>query len=313
MPSLTTPVEDRVIHDEHNDCMTDNDSDFDFDEEYFARTYQPLSNLPTPPPSSRDSSVPQSPRSLVENGGLLDSELLGPAIHLVNLIPPAASLALPSVSLVHELLTRTGLKQDEIALAVCILDSLSSKFALNWRLRCPPSRHEGSGSTIEHQQSKRYTLPANPTAAAAASQLHIDCVKPEVIVLAALIIATKFLEDSHAPTQYYRSAWGNNLWTCEQINITERIIMEDLNYRILPLWDERLIGDALNDMERAGRQALLLPPPATPAQSQSQFQKEQHKRCVSSGAALYGLGMQLTPAGTPMSECNSPTFDMDLQ
>lgn len=237
----------------------------------------------------------------------------------MNLVPPAASLALPSVSTVHELLTRTGLKQDEIALAVCILDSLSSKFALNWRLRCPPSRHECSGATIEHtQQSKRYTLPANPTAAAAAaSQLHIDCVKPEVIVLAALIIATKFLEDSHAPTQYYRSAWGNNLWTCEQINITERIIMEDLNYRILPLWDERLIGDALNDMERAGRQALLLPPSvaASPAQSQqTQAQKEQHKRCVSSGAALYGLGMQLTPAGTPLSECNSPpTFGMDLQ
>ena len=243
------------------------------------------------------------------------SHFIGPAIHLVNLIPPAASLALPSVSLAHELLTRTSLKQDEIALAVCILDSLSSKFALNWRLRCPPSRHEGSGATVEHQQPKRYTLPANTAAAAAVSQLHIDCVKPEVIVLAALIIATKFLEDSHASTQYYCSAWGNNLWTCEQINVTERIIMEDLNYRILPLWDERLIGDALSDMERAGRQALLLPPPpAAPAQSQSPFQKEQHKRCVSSGAALYGLGMQLTPAGTPPSECNSPpTFDMDLQ
>lgn len=337
MPSLTSPVEDRVIHDEH-DCMTDDDSDFDFDEEYFARTYQPLSNLPTPPPSSRNSSVPQSPQSLVENGGLLDSELLGkwslmaitictslydhdltqisthtgPAIHLVNLIPPAASLALPSVSLVHELLTRTGLKLDEIALAVCVLDSISSKFALNWRLRCPPSRREGSTTSNEQQQqSKRYTLPA------AASQVHIDCVKPEVIILGALIIAVKFLEDSHAPTQYYRSAWGNNLWTCEQINITERCIMEDLNYRILPLWDERLIGDALKDMERAGRQALLpLPPAAAAAQSQYQFQslKEQHKRCVSSGAAVYRPGLQLTPAGTPLSECNSPPpFSMDMQ
>ncbi|KAK3487784.1 uncharacterized protein B0T23DRAFT_398466 [Neurospora hispaniola] len=311
MPSLTSPVEDRVIHDEH-DCMTDDDSDFDFDEEYFARTYQPLSNLPTPPPSSRNSSVPQSPQSLVENGGLLDSELLGPAIHLVNLIPPAASLALPSVSLVHELLRRTGLKLDEIALAVCVLDSISSKFALNWRLRCPPSRREGSTTSNEQQQqSKRYTLPA------AASQLHIDCVKPEVIVLGALIIAVKFLEDSHAPTQYYRSAWGNNLWTCEQINITERCIMEDLNYRILPLWDERLIGDALKDMERAGRQALLpLPPAAVAAQSQYQFQslKEQHKRCVSSGAAVYRPGLQLTPAGTPLSEYNSPPpFSMDMQ
>lgn len=78
MPSPTTPAEDRVFHNDRNDCMMDDDdSDFEFDEEYFARTYQPLSNLPTPPPSSRNSSVPQSPRSLVDNGELLDSELLG--------------------------------------------------------------------------------------------------------------------------------------------------------------------------------------------------------------------------------------------
>ena len=212
------------------------------------------------------------------------------------------------MSLVHELLARTDLKLDEIALAVCILDSLSSKFALNWRLRCPLSLRESSGSTTEQQQqSKRYTFPASP-AAAAANQLHIDCVKPEVIVLAALVIAVKFLEDAHAPTQYYRSTWGNNLWTCEQINITERCIMEDLNYRILPLWDERLIADALNDMERAGRQALHLSPSVAMAQPQKEAcdSKHQHERCQSSGAAVWGLGLQLTPAGTPMSECNLP-------
>lgn len=53
------------------------DDEFDFDDEYFSRTYQPLSNLPTPPPSSRESSAGQSPRALLEDGGLLDSALLG--------------------------------------------------------------------------------------------------------------------------------------------------------------------------------------------------------------------------------------------
>jgi hypothetical protein len=53
------------------------DDEFDFDEEYFSRTYQPLSNLPTPPPSSRESMVGQSPRALLEDGGLLNSALLG--------------------------------------------------------------------------------------------------------------------------------------------------------------------------------------------------------------------------------------------
>lgn len=53
------------------------DDDYEFDEEYFSRTYQPLSNLPTPPPSSRQSMAAQSPRSLLEDGGLGDSILLG--------------------------------------------------------------------------------------------------------------------------------------------------------------------------------------------------------------------------------------------
>jgi len=53
------------------------DDDFDFDQEYFTRTYQPLSNLPTPPPSSRNTSAAQSPKTIFKDGGLLESELLG--------------------------------------------------------------------------------------------------------------------------------------------------------------------------------------------------------------------------------------------
>lgn len=56
----------------------DDGSDFDVDEEdYFARTYQPLSNLPTPPPSSRGSSASDSPQSLLEDGERLNPALLG--------------------------------------------------------------------------------------------------------------------------------------------------------------------------------------------------------------------------------------------
>lgn len=52
------------------------DDESDFDEEYFTRTYRPLSNLPTPPPSHRDSSA-SSPRSLLERDELLESALFG--------------------------------------------------------------------------------------------------------------------------------------------------------------------------------------------------------------------------------------------
>lgn len=157
-------------------------------------------------------------------------------MHLVNLIPPKASLATPSVPTVHEILTRANLPSETIALAVCILDSLNAKFSLNWRQCCPLARLGGDG-------------PAN-------APPHIDAVRPEVIVLAALIIAVKFLEDCQEPTHHYASSWGNDLWSCEQINLTERCIMESLGYRIMPLWDRELIKDALADMERAGRQAI---------------------------------------------------------
>lgn len=63
------------------------DDAYDFDEEYFSRTYQPLSNLPTPPPSSRDSLAAQSPRSLLEDGELLDSALLGSSCYVVFCAP----------------------------------------------------------------------------------------------------------------------------------------------------------------------------------------------------------------------------------
>ena len=45
------------------------------DDQYF--TYRPLSNLPTPPPSSRNSSADQSPRAPLEDGELLQDKFLG--------------------------------------------------------------------------------------------------------------------------------------------------------------------------------------------------------------------------------------------
>lgn len=49
------------------------DDDFDF--EYFSRTYKPLSNLPTPPPSTRNS-VSSSP-VIGEEEHNVDTTLLG--------------------------------------------------------------------------------------------------------------------------------------------------------------------------------------------------------------------------------------------
>jgi hypothetical protein len=83
--------------------------------------------------------------------------------------------------------------------------------------------------------------------------LHIDSVSPELIILAALVIAIKFVDDPHSSSQYFCSRWGRDIWSCEQLNITERCIMDNLGWRIMPLYDEDLLADAMVDMQLAVR------------------------------------------------------------
>ncbi len=59
------------------DARDMSEDELEFDDEYFARTYRPLSNLPTPPPSSRNTSVFQSPQSSLGDGEKLDPSLFG--------------------------------------------------------------------------------------------------------------------------------------------------------------------------------------------------------------------------------------------
>ncbi|CAK7198529.1 hypothetical protein SEUCBS139899_001192 [Sporothrix eucalyptigena] len=295
--TTTIDDEDLFLGDDSNDVDVDADVDVeeeddeydDFDEDYFSSTYRPLSNLPTPPPSSH-TSLAHSPEDHSET--LESSLLLGPAVHLVNMLPPAASLATPSVALVQAMLARAQLPLDTVALAVCILDSLDSRFARTWRLSCPlgaptlataPSAPSVAPTT---PAEKRHTLPSplSPSFPFPDTDrlLHIDAVFPEVIILAALVIAAKFTDDgaaSQQPAQAYCAAWGAPtpsvsasqttssaststgpgpcaLWTGAQLATTERCIMQNLGYRILPLLDADLLADAQADMRRAGVQAL---------------------------------------------------------
>lgn len=261
-------------------------------------TYRPLSNLPTPPPSSRNSSAAQSPRANLEDGEALNANFRGPAIHLVNLIPPSASLIPPSAPLVQAILTRANLPVETVALAVCILDSLDSKFARLWRLSCPLLTDYFSSST------KRHSLPSSPSPYHQ-QQTHIDSVNPELIILAALVIAVKFTEDPQDATQYYCRAWGRGLWTHSQLNVTERCIMENLNYRILPLCNDECLTDAMVDMQLAAVQPSWTSREYTPPESISGGDEDLYvpshtrSKTLGTGKAVLGLGLTLTPMDTP--------------
>lgn len=179
----------------------------------------------------------------------------------MNLIPSTASpLASPSYDLVQAMLSRANLPIETVALAVCILDSLDAKFARTWRLSCPLTGAAiTSPTTSSSSSSKRHTMPPELLSAsyrqrAQQQQLHIDAVRPELIVLAALVIAAKFTEDPQEPSCYYCSAWGRGLWTTEQLNATELCIMAKLEYRILPLYNDDVLTVAMVDMQLAARQ-----------------------------------------------------------
>ncbi|OTB12715.1 hypothetical protein K445DRAFT_320855 [Daldinia sp. EC12] len=273
----------------HSRCFSTYDDDFEFDDAYFRQFYKPLSNLPTPPPSSKNSSAAQSPRITSEDVDSVSPEFLGPAAHLARMLPPGASFMTPSISIVQGILTRANLPMDIVALAVCILDSLNSRFSRSWRISFPLNKPS-------ELAPKRHTLPSG-----VAQAVHIDSVPPEVIILAALIIADKFVEDLLESTQYYASVWGQNLWTCEQINFTERCIMENLGYRILPLWEAKSIKQARHDIEMARRELIN---EDICAGEESKLAK--HGKSMSSGHAVVGLGIQPTPAGTPKSELTTP-------
>lgn len=72
-------------------------------------------------------------------------------------------------------------------------------------------------------------------------------------MLAALVIAVKFLDDPSDSTRSYCDVWGKGMWSCGQLNVTEKCIVENVNYRIMPLFDEECIEDAIVDMQLAGQ------------------------------------------------------------
>lgn len=220
-----------------------NECNFDDEDNYFL-TYVPLSCFPTPPTSCHTS----SPKELAIDSNTtssFDTNLqgtnytlylpyplanlnpLGSATYLSYLIPCTASLLLTSSSLVQSLLSRANVNLNTVALAACILDSLTSRFATSWR----------------------HSLPL--TSLSLKTQ-HINYVRPEVIILGALLVASKFLDDSATHISSYQYDIANGRWTCEQINATERCILENLEWRIMPLWREDLVEDAKEDMRKVG-------------------------------------------------------------
>lgn len=151
----------------------------------------------------------------------------GPAIHMSNLIPTSASLLTPSSTLVQDILYRADLSQPILELAVVILDSLTPRFTTTYRRQLPLS---------SDQQG----------------QQHIDDVRPELIVASSLLIANKYFDDNEMPTSRWATKVGAGLWSCQQLNTTERLVLDCIGWNIMDLSDDWLLAEARDDMDRAG-------------------------------------------------------------
>jgi hypothetical protein len=120
-------------------------------------------------------------------------------------------------------------------------------------------------------------------------------------VLAALILAKKFTDDDSASTRYYAAKWGQGAWSCDQINYTQRCVMENLGYRLLPLWEDKIIQEAKMDMERARKQYVASSSTGMCMGMGMDYEWEMKERRLGFGNACIGL-QQPTPVETPMIE-----------
>lgn len=236
--------------DQTSSCSRNSSLETDFDEEYFSRTYVPLSHLPTPPPSDESCVEAPATRWYIPREQR-DSPLLGPAIHLANLIPTSLSLTTPSVPLLHAILQRANLATEVMALGVLILDSLSPRFSMSFRSSCPlsPGWSASPGDDEDHEDD---AVPGQPCPLAGRQQQqHIDALSPLLLPLSALITANKFLDDRQTSTKQYAEDWGLGIWSCAQLNFAQRCVLADLGYRLLELWQPDLIDEATDMMQRA--------------------------------------------------------------
>lgn len=240
----------------------------DFDA--YLANYVPLSNLPTPPPAQAGASWAESPRSLPGRladesdlrgefaaAGLAQLEHLltripGPAAHLAKMVPSNACSRRPSVSTIQDYLERSSLPFEILGLTACILDALSMRFAKKWRHALTLNESTPAASPLLEAANAPVSPPASPTLMSAAPVLSSpikSCADPELLVLAALALATSYLDDHQVSLQHWAKRISCGVYSARQLSTTQRCMLIDLDYDLHSFTLE-FIRDAIEDMHR---------------------------------------------------------------
>jgi len=145
-----------------------------------------------------------------------------PSQYLSLFIPQNASMHRLAPELIASYLARSRAEESIVALAACILDSLSSFFVRSWRKEC---------ETIRSSSNLSWFAYATPR-------------KPQLIVLGALAVAHAWLSDSKGHSGWWAQV-ADGMVEAKEIDATMRCILRDIDYDLLSFTPE--IVQAMKD------------------------------------------------------------------
>jgi hypothetical protein len=133
---------------------------------------------------------------------------LAQAQQLSRLVPQKASRHPPSPALISTYLARAQLSETTVALAACILDSLSSQFVRAWQREC---------ETVKRRQESGWSV-------------HPSFMKSELVVMGALAVASSFLDDVRREPRWWANSIACGAVEVREVDATIRCIFKDLDY-----------------------------------------------------------------------------------
>ncbi|KAF2194406.1 hypothetical protein K469DRAFT_686445 [Zopfia rhizophila CBS 207.26] len=231
----------------------------------FASTNTPPCNLPTPPlvPEARQflqfraaaAPIPSSSQSHFSDPSSSEydeEQVIGLAAHasyLANAPSRYASRYKANPLIIHSFLLRSALPIETVALASCILASLSPSFAAAYRDACQASsgNRPSSQSPTASSSFADAFLTFQPTQGSSSN--------PDLLVLASLSLAFAFLDCRKAKPSYWSGFMSSGLYTEGQVCKASDCMLRDLGYRLYGF--EEPVRAAVEDMTKSGSEVRL--------------------------------------------------------
>jgi hypothetical protein len=191
------------------------------------------------------------------------------ATHLANLVTVTPHR--PHIDVIVGFLERADLPDEVVAFAACVLEQLSVRFAGLWRDALVPA---------EFERELKSFLQTDDT-------LHCGAhVSPNIIVLAALVLAHGFLVDRMRSSRHWSVKESAGMFSVQEIEATKWAMLKDMDYGLFKISDEHVMS-TLAEMQKLKT--------ITPAH------KHERRRTLSinlAGAAIWNHGVQ-TPEPSP--------------